>query len=83
MSKNPGKLQKLSSGLGILSFVSAAVCAIFLYIKIAESGANNPVSASLLASVFFFIFVGFVLLVIGKTNLPSFKPDNVSNKNSD
>ena len=76
MSRNPSKLQKVSSGIGILSFIAAAICAIFLYFKIAEFGANNPVSASLLASIFFFIFVGFVLLVIGKTNLPSFNPSN-------
>lgn len=83
MSNKPGKLQKITSGIGILSFISAAVCAILLYLRIGESGANNPVSASLLASIFFFIFVGFVLLVIGNTDLPSFKPDNVSNKNSE
>lgn len=74
MPNKPSKLQKVSSIFGILSFISAAICAVFLYINLGESGANNPVSASFLASIFFFIFVGFVLLVIGKTDLPSFKP---------
>lgn len=81
MSNKPGKLQKITSGIGILSFISAAVCAILLYLRIGESGANNPVSASLLASIFFFIFVGFVLLVIGKTDLPSFKPGDHDSTN--
>ena len=34
---------------------------------------EHVISASLLASSFFFIFVGFVFIVIGKTDLPSFK----------
>jgi len=83
MSEKPGKLQKITSAIGILSFISAAVCVVFLYLRINDSGMNNPVSASLLASAFFFIFVGFVLLVIGKTNLPSFNPNDISNKELD
>ncbi len=66
-----------------MSFISALICGFFLYFQLDDSGPNNPVSASLMASIFFFIFVGFVLLVIGKTDLPSFKPDNVSDKNID
>ncbi|MFW2371781.1 MAG: hypothetical protein ACN4GM_01570 [Gammaproteobacteria bacterium] len=81
MTKKTGKLQKISSVLGILSFIFAAICMVFLILRIDEFGANNPVSASLLASTFFFIFVGFVLLVIGKTNLPSFNPDDHDSTN--
>ena len=33
---------------------------------------EHPVSASLLASSFFFVFVGVVLTVINNTDIPSF-----------
>jgi hypothetical protein len=46
---------------------------IYLYLNIDELGWENPISASLLASAFFFVFVGFVLVVIGTANIPSFK----------
>jgi len=34
---------------------------------------QNPISASFLASAFFFVFTGVVLLVIAKADIPSFK----------
>ena len=61
------------------SFVIAAVCGVFLYIKVGEMGYQNPVTASLLASVFFFLFVGFLLVFIGRCDIPSFKFDDKQN----
>lgn len=49
---------------------------IFLYLRVEEFGMENPISASLLASSFFFVSVGVVLMVIAKANLPSFKVGN-------
>lgn len=83
MNNMPGILQKTASVSAYISFVLAATCAGFLYFAIDQSGANNPVSASFMAAIFFFIFVGIVLLVIGKTNLPSFNPDDISEKDLD
>ena len=83
MKKTPGILQKTASVSAYVSFILAVICAAYLYFAIDKSGANNPVSASLLASIFFFIFVGIVLLVIGKTDLPSFKPNDISNNEQD
>ncbi|MCW8956447.1 MAG: hypothetical protein OQL09_06160 [Gammaproteobacteria bacterium] len=81
MKKPTSILQKIATIFGVLSFISAVICAFFLYFQLDDSGPNNPVSASLLASIFFFIFVGFVLLVVGKTNLPSFKPGDYDSTN--
>lgn len=80
MKQTKGFLQRASLWSGMVSLVIAAVCAVFLYIKVDETGYNNPVSASLLASVFFFIFVGFLLIFIGKCNLPSFSFDEPKDK---
>ena len=70
-------LQKFSNVLGILSFILAVICAIFLYFKVQELGMQSPISASLLASIFFFIFIGFLFIVIANANIPSFKVDGV------
>ena len=73
MKNNKSALQKLAYYSGIISFILSVVCLIFLYLKIDDLGWQNPVSASLMASSFFFAAVGVVLLTIGKCNLPSFK----------
>ncbi len=77
MKKKKSTLQKFSNLLGILSFILAIVSAVFLYIKVQEIGMQNPVSGSLLASVFFFCFIGFLFSVIANANIPSFKVDGV------
>ena len=76
MKKSKGILQKFSVVSGAISFVLSAICGVFLYFKVKEVGYENTVSASLLASVFFFIFVGILLTIIGKSDLPSFKFDD-------
>jgi uncharacterized metal-binding protein len=76
MKKTRGFLQTVAVWAGVASFVLAVVCAVLLYFKVQDIGMNNPVSASLLASVFFFIFVGILLSIIGRSNLPSFRFDD-------
>ena len=77
MTKQKSGLQKFSKVLSILSFISAVVCAVFLYFKVQDIGMQSPVSASFLASIFFFCFIGFIFTVIANANIPSFKVDGV------
>ncbi len=79
MKQPKGFLQKLATVSGIISFVLSAVCGVFLYFRVQDIGFENPVSASLLASVFFFLFVGFLLVFVGSCNIPSFKFDDHHN----
>jgi len=80
MTNNKSKLQKLSVYSAVLSFILSVVIIVYLYLNIDDLGWENPISASLLASTFFFIFVGFVLVVIGTANIPSFKFKDSSKK---
>ena len=73
MKKRKSILQKLSSIIGIICFLLAVLCAIALYFKAQELGMQHVVSASLLASSFFCAFIGFVFIVIGNADIPSFK----------
>ncbi len=73
MSKRKNILQKVSKVIGIICFLLAILCAVILYFKIQELGMQHVISASLLASSFFFAFVGVVLIVISNTDIPSFK----------
>lgn len=73
---NKGFLQHLSVGTGLLSFLLALVSGVWLYFNVSASGFNNPISASLLACSFFFVFVGIVLTIIGRSDLPSFRFDD-------
>ncbi len=76
MAKRKGVLQKSSLVLGVVSFVLAVVAGGMLYLRLDSVGADNPISASLMASTFFFICVGVILTIIGKTDIPSFKFDD-------
>ena len=71
--KSKGFMQRMSVVSGLLSFLLAAVSSIGLYLKVTATGFDNPVSASLLACCFFFVFVGIVLTIIGRSDLPSFR----------
>lgn len=73
MKKRKSALQKASKVTGIVCFLLSVVCAIALYIKLPELGVEHPISASLIASIFFFVFIGFVFTVIANTDIPSFK----------
>lgn len=73
MKKTKGFLQKTATVSGTLSFIAALVCGGYLYLNFDTLGAYSPITASLEATIFFFICVGVVLLIIGRSNLPSFK----------
>jgi hypothetical protein len=66
-------LQKSTVYFGASSFIASVVSVVYLYLNIDALGWENPISASLLASSFFFAFVGVVLMIIGNSNIPSFK----------
>ena len=73
MFKRKGPLQMTAQIIGVVSFLLALVCGGWLVLRLDEFGANNPISASLMASIFFFICVGVILTIIGRSNLPDFK----------
>jgi hypothetical protein len=76
MKNTKSFLQKVSGIIGIICFLLAVVCAVALYLMVQERGMQDVVSASLLASSFFFAFIGFVFMVISNTDIPSFKIDS-------
>ena len=76
MTKKKGFLQKVSLVSAAVCFVLALTSGVVLYLRLASVGSDNPISASLMASTFFFICVGVVLTIIGKADIPSFKIDN-------
>ncbi|MCG8050265.1 MAG: hemerythrin family protein [Candidatus Thiodiazotropha endolucinida] len=76
MSKSKSIFQKASLVSAGISFLLAIVSAVLLYFRIESVGKDDPISASFMASTFFFVCVGVVLTVIGKVDLPSFKLDN-------
>ena len=67
------KLQKSALYFAAGSIIAAIASVIYLYLNLDTLGWENPISASLLASTFFFLFVALVLVVIGTANIPSFK----------
>jgi amino acid transporter len=69
------KFQKLALYFAGISIISAIASVIYLTLNIDTLGWENPISASLLASTFFFLFVALVFIVIGTANVPSFKVD--------
>jgi len=75
MTKRKGILQKASLIFAVVSFVLSLASGVMLYLRLESVGSDNPISASLMASTFFFICVGVVLAFIGKADIPSFKID--------
>ncbi len=73
MKKNTSKLQKLALYFAAGSFIASIACIVYLMLNIDVLGWRNTISASLLASAFFFVFVSFLLVIIGTANIPSFK----------
>ena len=67
------RFQKSALYFAAGSIIAAIASVIYLALKIDVLGWQNPISASLLATTFFFLFVALVLIVIGTTNIPSFK----------
>lgn len=75
MKSKPNLFQKVSLISAKISFVISVLCGIILYLKIDEYGYQSPISASLLGSIFFFLFVGILLTIVGNSDIPSFKLD--------
>lgn len=71
--KKKSKLQKSALYFAAFSVVACISCAVILFLKVEVLGWESPISASLLASSFFFGFVAFILFIIGTANIPSFK----------
>jgi len=80
MTKRKGVFQKISLVSAGVSFVLALTSGVVLYLRWDSVGGNNPITASFMASTFFFICVGFVLTIMGTADLPSFKIDNSEGK---
>ena len=80
MTKRKGILQKISLISAVVSFVLALTSGVLLYLRLESVGSDNPISASFMASTFFFICVGVVLTIIGKADIPSFKIDSSEGK---
>jgi len=80
MTKRKGVLQKIALVFALVSFVLALTSGVMLYLRLESVGSDNPISASLMASTFFFISVGVVLTIIGKADIPSFKINNSEGK---
>ncbi len=74
--KKKGILQKSSVVMGIVSEVISVLCLVMLIIKSRELGLENLISASFLASTFFFFTCGIVLIIIGRCDLPSLSFDS-------
>ncbi len=73
MKKNKSILQKSTLYFSIASFLASVGSILYLTLEIDTLGWQNPITASLLASSFFFASVGLLLGVIYTTDIPSFK----------
>jgi len=73
MIKKKSIFQQSALYFSAFSVVASLASLVFLYIKVGELGWESPISASLLASSFFFGFVTIVLFIIGSSDIPSFK----------
>lgn len=82
MEKKRHILQKITLFIGVVCFVISLMCGVLLYVKVNELGADHPISASFLASMFFFFFVGFLLTVVGKADVPDLRISSI-NKDQD
>lgn len=66
-------LQKTSLISGYISLLLAFITGIVLFLRDEVEGITDPVYASLLATTFFFICVGIVLIIMGRADIPNFK----------
>ena len=80
MPAKKGFLQKLALVSAVASFALAIISGVMLYLRLERVGSDNPVSASLMASMFFFVCVGIILFIIGNADIPSFKFDDSKDK---
>ncbi len=80
MTKRKGVLQKLSLVSAVVSFALALATGVMLYLRLENTGIDNPISSSLISSTFFFVCVGVVLAVMGTADISSFKADSSEGK---
>ena len=80
MTKKKGVLQKFSLVMSVVSIVLAFASGVILFLRYESLGFYHPISASLMASVFFFMSVAVILYIMGKTDIPSFKFDDPEEK---
>ena len=73
MKKKKSNFQKSALYFSAFSVAASFFSVIFLFNKVGSLGWESPISASLLASTFFFAFVSVVLFIIGSSDIPSFK----------
>lgn len=71
----PSKAQNISFAVALICYFLALCCAGLTFYYSQEMAEYDPVVASLGATVVFFVGMGIVLHVIGKTNLPNLKVD--------
>ena len=74
--KPRSKLQRFSLISAYLSYIAAGLCLLAATVRAMSIGTDNPIFASLVASILFFIGCGVVLHVMGAVNLPSLKIDS-------
>ncbi|MCP5210977.1 MAG: hypothetical protein H6998_08655 [Hahellaceae bacterium] len=63
-------MQKLSYITGIICFVLSIASGLFAIIHGMDVGWNDVMTASAMATTFFLISTGFVLVIMGKASLP-------------
>lgn len=73
MAKKKNLFQKMAYFSAIVSFILVGASAIMLYIKTQSLGSEHVVSASFMATTFFFMCIGVVFWVIATTDIPSLK----------
>ncbi len=64
------RFQTVSLAIAYLCYLAALLCLVGGVYRASIHGTDDPVFASLMASVIFFIGCGIVLHVIGSVNLP-------------
>lgn len=70
LSAPRGVGQRVAFGSAVLFYLCAVLCLAGIFLWVGELGGNDPIIASLGASVVFFIGGGIVLHVIGRAKLP-------------
>ena len=66
-------IQKFLVAIAIISYLAAVACGVALVFF--DAIMSDPIAASFMASIVFFIGVGVVLQVIGTVNLPDLRVD--------
>lgn len=70
LKKKKGIFQKTSMVMGVLSELIALVCLVMTYLKSQTLGMEDVITASFMASTFFFFMSGVVMIIVGRADLP-------------